>query len=268
MFNLRQWQAGFSAFFRATPFLFNNGMGWWYLVPVLLYFVLFLAAFFGFSQWASPYIENWVASRLNISLVKEDINWWQSMRIFLTKSTIFLSGWIIKLLIISLLSKIMKYAILIIMSPVLAYISEKTEAILTNGETPFDLVQFLKDVARGVFFALRSLTAELSITLGLGIIGFFIPIVFPFIPLFIFIVNCFYIGVSLMDYVAERRKLSVRQSMVFMRKNKGTLIGVGCMFNLIYQLPFIGIVVAPINGAVAAVLAQNKVENKEHYSTK
>ena len=65
-----------------------------------------------------------------------------------------------------------------------------------------------------------------------------------------------------MDYVAERRRLSVRQSMHFMRRNKGTLIGLGCMFNLIYLLPFIGIVVAPINGVVAAVLAQNKVENK------
>lgn len=262
MFILRQWQAGVFAFFRATPFLFKNGMGWWYLVPILLYFILFLAAFFGFSQWASPNIENWVSSRLNIPLAKEDINWWNSTRVFLTKSAVFLSGWIVKLLIISMLSKFMKYVILIIMSPVLAYISEKTEAILTNEEIPFNLTQFLKDVVRGVFFALRSLTAELIIILGIGAIGFFIPLAFPFIPLFLFIVNCFYIGVSLMDYVAERRRLSVRQSMYFMRRNKGTLIGLGCMFNLIYLLPFIGMVVAPINGVVAAVLAQNKVENK------
>jgi CysZ protein len=268
MFIIRQWKTGVSAFFRATLFLFKNGMGWWYMVPVLIYFVLFLVSFFGFSQWASPNIENWVASRLNIPLATENINWWYSLRVFLTKSAVFFSGWIVKLLIITLLSKVMKYVILIIMSPVLAYISEKTEAILTNKENPFDPVQFLKDATRGVFFALRSLTAELAIILGIGAIGFFIPILFPFIPLFLFIINCFYIGVSLMDYVLERRKYSVRQSMIFMRKNKGILIGVGCMFNLIYQLPFIGIVVAPINGAVAAVLAQNKVESKMHFSPK
>ena len=262
MFSAKQFKAGSTAFVRATPFLFKNGMGWWYVVPVLLYLILFFATFFGFSQWASPYAEEWVASHLDVTMPKEDVEWWRTVLSFLAKSAVFLTGFVIKFLVFLILSQVMKYIILILMSPVLAYLSEKTESILTGADYPFDLKQFLKDVARGIFFALRSLFAEFGIIALVGILSFFISVLLPFTAIFLFFINCFYMGVSLMDYVAERRKLSIGESMSFMRKNKGTLIGIGLMFNLIYRIPFLGIVVAPINGAVGCVLAQNEIESK------
>ena len=123
MLNVKQVQAGSTAFVRATPFLFKNGLGIWYLAPVLLYFLLFGVSFFGFSAWVAPYVENWIAGHLNVNMPTEELNWWKTVLNFLAKSTVFLSGWVIKVFIFIALAKAMKYIILIIMSPILAYLS-------------------------------------------------------------------------------------------------------------------------------------------------
>ena len=126
---------------------------------------------------------------------------------------------------------------------------------------PLEHPTIYKDIGRGILFALRSLFAELVILLGVGVISFFAPAISPLAVAFLFVVNCFYMGVSLMDYVAERRKLNVSESMNFMRENKWTVIGIGFMFNVFYMLPLLGIVLAPLNGAVGCVLAQHQLED-------
>jgi CysZ protein len=261
MFSLRQLLVGSTAFIRATPFLFKNRLGIWYLVPAALYFALSILAFLSLSHWLAPQVESWLAQQLNVNMPDGDVKWWTTMLTFLVKSALFLSGWVIKILVFLLLSKVMKYVILILLSPVLAYLSEKTDSILTGKAYPWSTQQFIKDIGRGILFALRSLFAELVILLGVGVISFFAPAISPLAVAFLFVVNCFYMGVSLMDYVAERRKLNVSESMNFMRENKWTVIGIGFMFNVFYMLPLLGIVLAPLNGAVGCVLAQHQLED-------
>ena len=123
MFSLRQLLVGSTAFIRATPFLFKNRLGIWYLVPAALYFALSILAFLSLSHWLAPQVESWLAQQLNVNMPDGDVKWWTTMLTFLVKSALFLSGWVIKILVFLLLSKVMKYVILILLSPVLAYLS-------------------------------------------------------------------------------------------------------------------------------------------------
>ena len=55
------------------------------------------------------------------------------------------------------------YLIIIMMAPVFAIISEKTEQILSGNSNPFQWAQFFKDIRRGILLALRNLSIEIFV---------------------------------------------------------------------------------------------------------
>ena len=59
-----------------------------------------------------------------------------------------------------------KYIVLILMSPIMAMLSEKTETILTGKKYPFTLKQFFRDIVRGIGIAFRNLFFQLLILLA------------------------------------------------------------------------------------------------------
>ena len=65
---------------------------------------------------------------------------------------------------------------MVLMSPLFAYLSEKTEAIATNNTYKFHFVRFLKDTVRGIYIASRNLIFELVFILIFTLIGF-IPVI-------------------------------------------------------------------------------------------
>jgi CysZ protein len=58
----------------------------------------------------------------------------------------------------------------------------------------------------------------------------------------------------MIDYTNERYKLSVSESISFIRKNKGLAIGNGFIFALIFAIPVAGMLVAPIVAVIAATI--------------
>ena len=147
-----------------------------------------------------------------------------------------------------------KYLFLIIGSPVFAYISERTEAIIDGKEYPFDLKQFGKDIIRGIAIAIRNMLWQTVYMVSIFILAF-IPLIGWATPVLVLFVESYYFGFSMLDYNSERRKLSASQSIDFIGKHKGLAIGNGMVFYLMHWLPIIGWILAPTYAVIAATLS-------------
>ena len=154
--------------------------------------------------------------------------------------------------------------LLILLSPLLAYISEKVDAHLTGRSYPFRLNEFISDIVRGIRIALRNLAVEIGYTIVLFFVGL-IPAVGFLVPIALFGVAAYYYGFSFMDYTLERHRYTVRQSIAMVKQHRGTAIGLGSIYMLLTTIPFIGLALAgfvSILSVVAATIASNELAEK------
>ena len=160
----------------------------------------------------------------------------------------------VRLILIFFYFSLFKYLFLILGSPLFAYLSEKTEAIMEGKDFPFSFQQMLNDVYRGVRLALRNTLWQSVFTISILIVSFF-PVVGWITPLVMLFIECYYYGFSMLDYSCERRKLSASESIEFISKHKGLAIGNGMIFYLMHIVPIIGWIFAPAYAVVAATIS-------------
>ena len=148
-----------------------------------------------------------------------------------------------------------KYLVLIMLAPLNTTLSAKTERILTGNKYPFDYGQLISDIYRTINFSLRNGIRQ-GILIGIWlIIEFLIPIIEPASPYVIFWIAAYYYGATLIDYNSERRKLSWEDSVKFIKRYSGMSLSLGGVFSLLYFNSYVGIIVGPIMGVVAATIA-------------
>jgi len=160
----------------------------------------------------------------------------------------------VRLILLLFYFSLFKYLFLIIGSPLFAYLSEKTEAILEGKDYPFNFSQLLKDILRGIKLAIRNGLWQAVYTVSILILSF-IPVVGWVTPVFSLLIECYYYGFSMLDYSCERHKLSPSQSIEYIAKHKGLAMGNGMVFYLMHAFPIIGWVLAPAYAVVAATLS-------------
>lgn len=151
----------------------------------------------------------------------------------------FLLRMILEISVSLLLMKFAKYLVVILLSPLLAHLSEKTERIITGNKYPFDFNQLVKDVKRGIRIALRNFMWEYFFFLIIFIVSFLgwkDPRSAPIFYL-TFVIGFFYYGFSFLDYTNERRKLDIDESILFIRKNRGLAISIGMMYSFMILVP-------------------------------
>lgn len=147
-----------------------------------------------------------------------------------------------------------KYLLLIVLSPIMAAISEKAETILTGKEYPFLFSNIFRDLRRGTIIALRNMCIEFGF-LFLGLFVVWIPVIGWLFPLFLFVLSCYFYGFSMIDYINERRALSTSQSIAYIKSHKGIAIGNGLILTLLMAIPYLGVFLAAVLGPVAATVA-------------
>jgi len=165
-----------------------------------------------------------------------------------------MGGIMVRLILVLFYFSLFKYIFLIIGSPLFAYLSEKTEAIIEGKDFPFDLKQLLKDMNRGIRLALRNTFWQTVYTVSILILSFF-PLIGWITPLISMFVECYYYGFSMLDYSCERHKLSPSASIAFISKRRGLAVGNGLVFYLFHFIPFLGWVLAPSYAVVAATIS-------------
>ncbi|MDA3893747.1 MAG: EI24 domain-containing protein [Salinivirgaceae bacterium] len=247
------FSTGFSSFFKAIPFIFKNKLAWTFLIPLILYIIIY-AGGFTYMDHLGDIVSNYITRWLEYN---GDSNFLQKLPGILS----WIAKFLIQILFFFIFAYFSGYIILIILSPLFAWLSERTDQIINATNYPFEWKQFAKDIWRGILIALRNLLLELGITI-LVIVATFIPVLNiisgPLAGIFLFIASSYFYGFSFMDYTCERKRLKVKESILFVKRNKGMAIANGMLFSISLFIPFLGGFVAII-ATVGATMAMNEI---------
>lgn len=236
---------GLGTYSKAMSLIFNKGLAWFFLFPLILNILFFWVGIElvsnlaeGIKQWVDGYISGLEIGFLNNGAFKTGLLWVIKIlvRIGYFFAFAFFGG----------------YIIVAIMSPVFSWISEKTEKALTGNNYPFSFTQLIKDVFRGLKIVIRNVFLEILIGIALFILSF-IPLVGLVTPIIMFMVTSYFYGFSFLDYAIERKKMDVSQSVKYMRNNKGVVMGNGFLFALSLLIPFCGVLLSGFIAIVSVV---------------
>lgn len=235
------------AYYQAHRFISKHRLWKWILIPGLIYTILFCAGIYLFVQSSSAAIE-FMLQRSGVG------EWMEKMQNSWLSFLLIFGQIILNLILLLFYFSLFKYLFLIIGSPLFAYLSEKTESIIEGKDYPFNLKQLMKDIVRGIRLALRNLLWQTVYTVSILILSF-IPVVGWITPLLALLVECYYLGFSMLDYSCERNKLSTSQSISFIGRHKGLAIGNGLVFYVMHFIPLIGWLFAPSYAVIAATIS-------------
>jgi CysZ protein len=237
---------------QAHRFIRQNNLWKWILIPGIIYMLLFCVSMYFFGRSATSVIE-FLSVRTGLS------GWIQNMESQLLGFLFTLAGMMLWVILMLFYFSLFKYLWLIVGSPIFAYLSEKTEAILEGKDFPFNFRQLTKDIIRGIGIALRN-TLWQSVYLVAILLLSLIPVAGWITPIIALLVESYYYGFSMLDYSCERHRLSAAESIEFIGNRKGLAIGNGMLFYLMHWLPVIGWVLAPAYAVIAATLSMQAVK--------
>jgi CysZ protein len=237
------------AYYHTHRFIIKHRLWKWILIPGLIYSILFCVGIYLFYVSSSSAIEFMLQKSGIAEWIK---NSWLSFLLIFAQI-------ILNLILLLFYFSLFKYLFLIIGSPLFAYLSEKTEAIIEGKEFPFSFKQLMKDILRGIRLALRNMLWQTVYTISILILSF-IPVIGWVTPLLALLVECYYLGFSMLDYSCERNKLSTAQSIRFIGRHKGLAIGNGMVFYLMHFIPILGWLLAPSYAVIAATISLYKAK--------
>lgn len=250
---LKEIITSIQAYFHTHRFIKKHRLWKWILIPGFIYAILFCLGIYLFVVSSN--------SAIDFMLQKSGVSeWMEKMQNGWLSFLLIFGQIILNLVLLLFYFSLFKYLFLIIGSPLFAYLSEKTEAIIEGKEYPFNLKQLLKDIVRGVRLALRNMLWQTVYTVSILILSF-IPVIGWVTPLLALLVECYYLGFSMLDYSCERNKLSTSQSIAFIGRHKGLAIGNGIVFYLMHFIPILGWLFAPSYAVIAATISLYKAKN-------
>ena len=186
---------------KAFGFIIANKFAWTLFVPIVVFIVLLGFGIFAVGSYFADMLVDMAGELLE-----------ESPFLITIFSTFIII--VIRILLFIIFGLWGGYVVVVIMSPFLAYVSEKTETILSGREYKFDFPQFIHDIFRGIALAVRNMFMEFLIS----IVIFFLPVI-PIIgaltsvtvgTVFLFFVSAYFYGFSFIDYTLERRRLTAR----------------------------------------------------------
>jgi CysZ protein len=244
---LKEMIIGIQAYFQAHRFIQKHKLWKWILIPGIIYTTLFIIGMYFFSHTSSNFIE-WMSHKTGLS------DWLNRMNNGFLGFLFIIGSLLLWLILMLFYFSLFKYIFLIVGSPLFAYLSERTEAIIEGKDFPFSLAQLLKDIKRGIYIALRNSLWQTVYTLSILLLSL-VPLAGWLTPILALLVECYYYGFSMLDYSMERHKRTPAESIFFIGNHKGLAIGNGLVFYLMHMIPIIGWVLAPAYSVVAATLS-------------
>jgi CysZ protein len=259
----KNFGTGFSAYGKAIELLFTKGLIWYMIFPIILNVLFLVLGWLGINS-LTDYVETWLQGLMQI----EDDSFYGAEYLATASSYIasIASGvvWVLmKFVFFFVFAYFGGYIVVICLSPVFAMLSEKTEEILTGNKYKFNGDQMMRDVVRGILLAFRNLFIEFFYMIVIFFLGLFIPFIGGIIgSILIFFLSSYFYGFSFIDYNNERRRMKLKDSVKFIRANKGMAIANGMVFSFFLLIPFCGTTLAgfvAIISVIAATVATHKV---------
>lgn len=253
---LREIIISIQSYFEAHRFIKKHGLWKWIFIPGIVYAILFVAGFYVFMNSSNTAI-GWMFARFGVK------KWIDHMQESWLSFFFIIGNVFIQLFLLVFYFSLFKFISLIIGAPVFAFLSEKTESILTgNKQLEFQWNTLMKDITRGVQIATRNASWQITYMISLFILSL-IPLVGWITPLFGFFLDCYYLGFSMLDYSSERNGLDKNASIHFIGHHRGLAIGNGIVFYLFHSIPIFGWVFAPGYAIIAATLSLHKARENQ-----
>jgi CysZ protein len=244
---LKEIIIAFESYSKAHQFISKHNLWKWILIPGILYTCMFCLGMYFF----------WDSSNAAVTGLSKfiGIERWLHHRQSGMLSFLFLMGGImVRLILVFFYFSLFKYLFLIIGSPLFAYLSQRTEALIQGKPFVFHFGQLWADISRGIRLAIRNSLWQTVYTISILILSF-IPLAGWITPVISTFVECYFYGFSMLDYSCERHKLSPSASIAFIGQHKGLAIGNGMVFYGMHFIPILGWVLAPSYAVVAATIS-------------
>ena len=238
------------SYFMAHKFISQNRLWGWIIIPGIIYILIFGAGIYFF----------WITAAEAIQLIMTETGireWLETMKEGWLNFFVIVAHVIVWLTLLFFYFSIFKYFFLIIGAPLFAWLSERSEAILTGKDFPFSFLQLMKDAWRAVKISVRNFFWQTIYLLALLLFSF-VPVIGWIAPLIAFLVECYYFGFAMLDYSFERHKIQSKNSIRFIGRHKGLAIGNGVMFFALHFIPILGWLIAPSYAVIAATLSLMK----------
>jgi CysZ protein len=235
------------SYVKAHHFVTTHKLWKWILIPGILYAILFSVGIYFFWESSNTAV-SWLSGVLGIGR-------WLHHQQNAFFSFLFVMGEImVRLVLVFFYFSLFKYLFLIIGSPLFAYLSQQTEALITGREFNFQTDRLWHDMKRGIRLALRNSLWQTVYTISILILSF-IPLIGWITPVITPFVECYYYGFSMLDYSCERHNLSPSASIAFIGNHKGLAIGNGLVFYGMHFIPVLGWILAPSYAVIAATIS-------------
>ncbi len=251
------FSSGFNSFFKAIPFIFRNNIWWVFLIPLFLSVGLYYA---GFSLIG--YVGEMISGKIDSFLFSPDQSWLIGFLLGLVGGLV---QFFLKIIYFFIFAYVSGYILLIILAPVFAWVSERTEAIVKGVDYPFSFSKLLVDIWRGILITVRNMLVQFGVTILIFIVTL-LPLIGQLISpvtfILYFLITSYYYGFTNMYYTCERKGLSVRESVRIVSKNRGVAVANGMIFSFTLMIPFIGVMLAGFTSIIATVgatLAMNEI---------
>lgn len=254
------FRTGFRAYREAHRFIVKHRLWLYVLLPAVLNIgMILLLIFFGWHYFGL--LTDWLMDLMGLNDVTEGYLG------YLVSALQWIFRIVFQVLLFLAYSTMYRYIIMIILSPLLALLSEKTDKLLSGKDYPFVLKNLIIDILRGIGIAIRNAMIEFAFMILLFFFSY-VPVIGYASPVLMFFITCYFYGFSMMDYTNERNRLTIRQSVKFVRRNMGFAIANGMVFYLVFFfIPLIGFMVAPAYAVVAATLGVQEI-NKNPFVEK
>lgn len=255
----REFSLGIIHFFKAFGFLASNRLLHYYLYPVLAAVIYYLGLFILLLNFSKSLVERLLGAYFPDKL--PEITSLGSFGEFLSHVSLYgLSALLFSIIAFLIAGKLSKYILLIVLSPVFALLSERVEELISGKSYPFDWIQFLQDILRGILLALRNFCVEMFFIGILSLMGLFLPFLSLILTPTMVLISSYFYGFSMIDYINERRRMSIHESVRQIRKRKWFATGLGLMYWLFDGIPILGLILTPINSVTGSVTGLNELE--------
>ncbi len=253
--------------FKAFGVLFEKNLWPYMFLTLLVWALLWVASIYGLFVLAGG-VSDWLNEKVNFTSIPESGHWLSFAKPYLTGAFSFLIKLLFKIVFWFVSGTFIKYVLLIILSPVFALLSEKTEEKLTGKSFPFSAKQLVKDIIRGIAISLRNMLLEYFFIFSCFIVCLFFPPLFFVTTPFLLFLGWYFVGFALIDYNCERHKFGVSQSIQLIRKNKGYACGIGFTYSFFLALPFLpgqvlGMMFGPAVSVTGATISFLEINNQK-----
>jgi CysZ protein len=162
-----------------------------------------------------------------------------------------------------------KHVVMALSAPFMSPVSERIEKHFypqARNHVQHRDTSNMEQLWRGLRVNLRNITYEIALTIPLLLLSF-IPVIGIFFTILLFFIQAYYAGFGNMDYTLERH-FKYRESINFVKRNRGISIGIGIVFMGMLFIPVLGVIlVLPFSVTAASRVTLEKMILEENNPT-